>query len=115
MVQVPGSHDEDKSFDVTFDDEAVFELRPGVEAARHVDGITVRHPETGAYFSLNGTAVFVWELLGQANSLSVAKLAAAEQYGAPREATDATIDAFVADLVAEGLLMPKSIVEEGKT
>ena len=114
-MDVPSSDDGDKAVDVPFDDETVFELTPVVETAEHVDGITVRHTETGAYFSLNGSAVFIWEMLGQASSLSAMKQAAAEHYGAPREETDATIDAFVADLVTEGLVMPKPNLEGGKT
>lgn len=93
---------------VQFDEGAVFELRTGVQAARHVDGVTVRNSTTGAYFSLDGTAVFIWDLLCRASPLSAVKQAAAERYGMPRQEITAAIDAFVSELVVEGLLTPKS-------
>jgi len=100
------------SVEMPFGDKATFELVPGVKTAQHVDGITGRHPKTGAYFSFNGTGVFVWELICQGRSLCDVKLAAIEQFSVTREATDTNVDSFVGDLVGEGLLIPKSILEE---
>jgi hypothetical protein len=91
----------------TLPDFTLFEPLPGLEAAIHIDGMTLRHPKTGAYFSLNGTGAFIWKLLGEAQRLSTIKQTASAHFAAPRETADPTIDAFVAALVGEGLLVTK--------
>jgi hypothetical protein len=92
--------------------DTVFQPLPGLEAAIHIDGMTLRHPKTGAYFSLNGTGAFIWKLMGEPHPLSAIKESAAAHFGAPRDTADPSIEAFVASLVSEGLLVPKASPEE---
>jgi hypothetical protein len=94
-------------------EEAVFECLPGLEAATHIDGMTLKHPTTGAYFSLNATGAFLWKLLGERHDLSAIKQTASTHFAAPRDITDPTIDAFIGGLVDAGLLTAKPFSNGG--
>ena len=85
-------------------DDDVLMYASGISSSRHIDGITVKHLETGAYFELSGTAAFIWDHLNDSSPLSVVKDIAAERHGVQRAAISEQIDVFIAELVVEGLV-----------
>ncbi|HUQ14232.1 MAG TPA: PqqD family protein [Novosphingobium sp.] len=80
------------------------------DAARFVetridDEAVVMNLDSGDFFSLQGTARAVWELLDGTRDRDGVVADLAERYGAPREAIAADVDAFLAELGESGLLV----------
>ena len=78
--------------------------KEGLRAARQVDGLTIMNPETGAYYALSETAAFIWERLHCLTSISAVKESTAAKYGVSLQVVSAQIDAFIAEMAAEGLV-----------
>jgi len=76
-------------------------------AWRVVDGdAVIVHADSSAYYGLNSTGTFIWEAIATA-PLAVEEIAArlSARYGLERETVRADVDAFVASLGGEGLLL----------
>jgi hypothetical protein len=76
-------------------------------AWRVVDGeAVIVHADSSAYYGLNSTGTIIWEAIATA-PLALEEIAArlSERYGLEREAVRADVEAFVASLGGEGLLV----------
>jgi hypothetical protein len=76
-------------------------------AWRVVDGeAVIVHADSSAYYGLNSTGTFIWEAIATA-PLAAEEIAArlGARYGLDREAVRDDVDAFVASLGSEGLLL----------
>jgi hypothetical protein len=63
--------------------------------------------ESGVYFGLNAVGARVWELL-QETTVGGACEAIAGEFDAPRDTIDADVTALVDELIAKGLVEPRS-------
>lgn len=68
------------------------------------DEAVVMNLDSGDFFSLEGTARAIWELIDGSRDRAAVVAALAESYGGPPEAIAADVDAFLAELHAAGLL-----------
>lgn len=76
-------------------------------AWRVVDGeAVIVHADSSAYYGLNSTGTFIWEAIATA-PLAAEEIAArlGERYGLEGHAARADVDAFLASLGDEGLLL----------
>lgn len=86
-------------------DDVLCVRNDSLRSARHVDGITIMNAETGAYYSLSETGAFIWECLHDPTSISLVKESTAARYGVSLQDVEAHVEAFITELVAEGLVM----------
>jgi PqqD family protein of HPr-rel-A system len=68
------------------------------------DEIVVMQIDTGDFFSLNGTARDIWQLLDGSRDKASLVEALCAKFGADRESVEADVDAFLGQLRAAGLL-----------
>lgn len=75
-------------------------------AAEVVDGeAIILNLETGAYYSLDQAGARIWQLLEHGLDTPAIAARVAEEYDAPAEAVASDVDALVADLLAEQLVI----------
>lgn len=77
---------------------------PDIAHERVDDEVIAINLATGAYFSLVGAAADAWDLLVAGTDLDAVALAVAPRYGVDPSTVRADLDAFVAALVADGLV-----------
>lgn len=70
------------------------------------DEVVIIHMDTGVYYSLQGSAGIIWQLLesGSSAALLVEQVAAA--FSVPQETVQSGVEEFVAALQAEDLIRP---------
>lgn len=75
--------------------------------ARQVGGETVMLDlAKGAYFGLDPVGARMWQLLAEGRTLADVRDAIGEEYDVSREDAERDLLALVADLMAQGLLVP---------
>jgi hypothetical protein len=83
-----------------------------------IDGETILiHLGSGTYYSLEGTAADVWELLDGGVERAAIVASIARRHDADRALVQAGVDAFVQELIDEDLLIgvPGALVAPGST
>jgi len=68
------------------------------------DEIVLMRLSDGDFFSLEGTALTIWQAIDGLRDAAALTAFLAETFDAPAEAIRADVDRFVADLAAAGLL-----------
>lgn len=71
------------------------------------DEAVILDVETAAYYSLDGSGLRIWELLGQGLDLSAIAGVLAEEYDAPVETIRKDLDELVLRLRREKILEPR--------
>jgi hypothetical protein len=70
--------------------------------------VIVIHLDSGAYFTINGSGVEVWEQLGRGTTIADCATALAACHGAEESEVIATLEPFFASLAGEDLIVPTS-------
>jgi hypothetical protein len=83
-----------------------FQVNTDTAAWRFVDGeAVIVHAETSAYYGLNATASFIWEvILGEALSAREIGERLGARFGVDIGTIQGEVEAFLASLAAEGLV-----------
>jgi Coenzyme PQQ synthesis protein D (PqqD) len=70
--------------------------------------VIVIHLESGAYFTINGSGVEIWEQLGRGTTITDCATALAASHGADRSEVITALERFFASLAREDLIVPTS-------
>ncbi len=68
------------------------------------DSATVLHLVSKRYYTLNGTAIRIWQLLEQLGTVDAVAQALSDEYEIEVDAARDRVDSLVAELRAEGLV-----------
>jgi hypothetical protein len=72
-----------------------------------LDGETiVIHLDTGNYYSLTGSGAEIWDLLGEAHSVTQICAALSQRHATPESEISPTVEGFIAELEREALVEP---------
>ena len=80
--------------------------QPAVIAEVIDDEAIVVNLDSGAYYSLRGSACAIWEMLAQQMAVPAVVQSLAQHYTGSPEAIQSGVDSLVADLLNEQLLVP---------
>ena len=68
--------------------------------------VAVLHLGSGRYFGMESTALFIWELLGTAQSSETLTAAVVTEYEVSQSVAQKDVESFVSVLVEAGLVEP---------
>jgi len=86
--------------------EPIYSINHSKLVSETIDGeAIIVHLETGAYYSLRGSAALIWDQLLEGDTLSHLTSYLEEQVEAVSEPLEADLAAFLSDLQAEGLVI----------
>ncbi|MCW5881059.1 MAG: PqqD family protein [Anaerolineae bacterium] len=72
-----------------------------------IDGeAVIVHLGTGVYYSVDRSGAAIWSLIEQGTPLDAIVVAVAAHYGRPAAEIEPGVQAFAAELLAEGLIVP---------
>lgn len=86
---------------------AGFRTSSAVRASISADGLVLLDVRGGVVLASNAIGARIWQLLERGTTVAGAAGALVEEYGIPHERASGDVAAFVAALVARGLVTPE--------
>jgi hypothetical protein len=84
----------------------MFHAAPDVKASVHPDGVVLIHLGTGTVFSSNRVGAIIWQGATERRSLDEVAASISGEFDIPRQTVQQDAAEFLAQLEAEGLLVP---------
>src|SRR5882724_1018102 len=86
----------------------MFHAAPDVKASLHPDGVVLIHLGTGTVFSSNRVGAMIWKGATERRSLDEVAASISGEFDIPRQTVQRDTAKFLAQLEAEGLLVPEA-------
>ena len=84
----------------------MFHAAPDVKASLHPDGVVLIHHGTGTVFSANRVGAMIWKGATERRSVDEVAASISGEFDIPRQTVQQDTARFLAQLEAEGLLVP---------
>jgi coenzyme PQQ synthesis protein D (PqqD) len=86
----------------------MFRPAPNVKASSHAEGMVFIHHGTGTVFSANRVGAMIWKGATEGRSLEEVTASISTEFDIPSQIVRQDAVAFLAQLQAEGLLIPNA-------
>ena len=85
-----------------------FRLSPSVRASICADGLVILDVDAGVVFAANAVGARIWQLVEQARTAEEIEQLLVSEYGIAPDRARKDTAAFLADLVARGVVIPET-------